>query len=175
MTILFTADPHYGHENIIKLCNRPFADSREMDAALIHGWNETVLSDSDIVWIIGDLSLSRNIPYLTSIVKQLRGRKRLIYGNHDQCRIQEYYEMGFEFVSIVPVALVQEGPIILSHEPIYNGINQHRNIFGHVHNTPIDHEGYCVSVELHNYRPVPIDVITQDHYRFKFLKKRGMK
>jgi len=33
--IFFTADLHFGHENIIKHCNRPFKSADEMDAMLI--------------------------------------------------------------------------------------------------------------------------------------------
>jgi calcineurin-like phosphoesterase family protein len=32
--VFFTADHHFGHRNIIGLCQRPFADIEEMDAAL---------------------------------------------------------------------------------------------------------------------------------------------
>ena len=32
--VYFTSDLHLGHENVIKLCNRPFDSIEEMDAAL---------------------------------------------------------------------------------------------------------------------------------------------
>ena len=34
-TIWFTADTHFGHENIIKHCGRPFQSANHMDAVLI--------------------------------------------------------------------------------------------------------------------------------------------
>ena len=36
------ADLHLGHENIIKLCNRPFASVDIMDEYLALAWNQTV-------------------------------------------------------------------------------------------------------------------------------------
>jgi len=33
--IYFTADPHFNHSNIIKLCGRPFADVGKMNSVLM--------------------------------------------------------------------------------------------------------------------------------------------
>ena len=52
--IYFTSDLHFGHSNIIKLCNRPFATVEEMDRALMEGWNKKV-KKCDTVYIIGDI------------------------------------------------------------------------------------------------------------------------
>ena len=37
--IFFTSDLHLGHENCIRLCNRPFSSIEEMDEILIENWN----------------------------------------------------------------------------------------------------------------------------------------
>ncbi|WP_258934193.1 hypothetical protein [Nesterenkonia pannonica] len=52
MTTFFTSDHHFGHANIIRYCDRPFADVAEMDEAMIDRWNETVSPD-DEVWVLG--------------------------------------------------------------------------------------------------------------------------
>lgn len=47
----YIGDPHFGHEAIIRLCNRPFADVDEMDETLINNWNSRV-TNGDTVFIL---------------------------------------------------------------------------------------------------------------------------
>ena len=51
--IFFTSDSHFGHENIIRFCKRPFNSVREMNEELIHRWNSKV-RPNDIVFHLGD-------------------------------------------------------------------------------------------------------------------------
>ena len=51
--IWYTSDLHFGHRNVIRFCERPFENEKEMGKALIENWNETV-GDNDIVFVIGD-------------------------------------------------------------------------------------------------------------------------
>ena len=47
MVYFFTADQHFSHANIIKYCNRPFDNVREMDSEIIKRHN-SVVTDKDI-------------------------------------------------------------------------------------------------------------------------------
>lgn len=76
--VFFTGCPHFEHENIIKLANRPFANADEMNATLVRNWNE-VVSNDDIVYLMGDVTWGRGIHWL----KQLNGAIAILPGNHD--------------------------------------------------------------------------------------------
>ena len=59
MKIFLTSDQHFGHQNIIKYCNRPFDFSSEgvIDCikTIFERYNEKV-SDDDIVFHLGDIA-----------------------------------------------------------------------------------------------------------------------
>ena len=76
MNCWFTSDLHFGHKNIIKYANRPFANVEEMNAALIKNWNELVKPE-DYVYVLGDVSFMRMKDTL-NILQQLNGKKGLI-------------------------------------------------------------------------------------------------
>ena len=52
--IFFTADTHFGHNNVIRFCNRPFSSAAEMDEVMIRNWNARV-TGGDTVYILGDM------------------------------------------------------------------------------------------------------------------------
>jgi calcineurin-like phosphoesterase family protein len=80
MRIWFTSDLHFGHENVIKYCNRPYSCAENMDSSLVSGWNSRV-SPADTVYCVGDFSLSTKP--VETITPKLNGKKILVLGNHD--------------------------------------------------------------------------------------------
>ena len=58
MSQWFSADLHFGHANIIRYCDRPFADVDEMNWRLVRRWNATV-APTDEVWVLGDVAMGR--------------------------------------------------------------------------------------------------------------------
>ena len=50
--IFYTADLHFGHQNVIEFDNRPFADVESMDSTLIRLWNERVKLFSILLHLI---------------------------------------------------------------------------------------------------------------------------
>ncbi len=112
--IWFTSDLHFGHEGVIRYCNRPFANLDEMHAALIKRWNERVRPD-DTVYVIGDLALC-HFSVFAPLAAQLNGTKILIQGNHDHYSVGQYRKLGFTVYREVTMKLA--GKIVrLSHYP----------------------------------------------------------
>lgn len=98
--IFFTSDLHLGHENCIRLCNRPFSSIEEMDETLIENWNHKV-TGKDTVYILGDLIYRSQKPP-EEYLRRLRGKKHLILGNHDRGWIRSCQtERFFESVNII--------------------------------------------------------------------------
>ena len=82
-TRYYTSDTHFSHALMLTACNRPFADTRDMDEALIRGWN-SVVRPEDTVFHLGDFSMAlHDGARVRSIFSRLMGHKILVLGNHD--------------------------------------------------------------------------------------------
>lgn len=83
--ILFTADLHFGHTNILKhQPNRPFAqevDTKAHDEYMLNLWKSSV-GKRDLVYILGDLTFFKSED-ARHLLEKLPGQKFLIQGNHD--------------------------------------------------------------------------------------------
>ena len=80
--IFFGSDFHFGHQNILNYCSRPYRDLEEMHLAIVSIWNNTVTPE-DTVYVLGDFSL--NPKWAELMLPQMNGTKILIPGNHDAC------------------------------------------------------------------------------------------
>ncbi len=157
MSIYFIADTHFDDVNIMNYENRPFKDVLEMNEIIISRWNE-IVSTNDIVYLLGDIG---NEGY----IKQLKGIKYLVKGNHDTKTNENYRAAGFTEVYDQPIIL--ENFWILSHEPMYVNENMpYANLFGHVHNSPLyktfSKHHYCISAERINYTPISFEEVKQN-------------
>lgn len=131
MTIYVTSDTHFGHANVIKYCNRPWASVDEMNEGIVERWN-AIVRPEDTVYHLGDVALNpkKAIPFL----ERLNGRKRLIRGNHDH-DIEKYLPY-FEWVKDYYVLKDNGMRFILFHYPISSWDGLHRgtvHLHGHSH------------------------------------------
>ncbi len=112
--IWFTSDLHIGHESVIKYCDRPFSSLSEMHIGLINNWNK-VVHDTDIVYILGDVSLGSYSDFV-NVISQMRGKKILIKGNHDKYSYGQYNKAGIQVFEELKLKMF--GKVIrLSHFP----------------------------------------------------------
>ena len=167
--IFVCADLHILYKNIIKYENRPYANTDEMDKALIKNWNSVVKAD-DKVFVLGDVAFTSKAKTI-ELVRQLNGRKTLIMGNHDRGRSVKFWQdAGFELVS--PHPIVYGGKYILSHEPFEKSSEDFFYIHGHVHSSEEyddwNNRAACVSIERLNYQPARFeDVISGKAYKHR--------
>jgi calcineurin-like phosphoesterase family protein len=155
MTTWFTADLHLGHRNIISYCKRPFADTDEMDRALLDGWNERVSPD-DEVWVLGDFALGKLAATLP-LVAGLHGRKVLVAGNHDRCWhghgrraevwTRRYLDAGFDEIVQGETTMPLGGvAATLCHFP-YRGDSHDQDRY--VEHRPADRGGWLLHGHVH--------------------------
>ena len=132
MSKFYISDLHLGHKNIIKHDNRPFGDTDEMRERLIKNWNRAV-NNNDEVYILGDFAW-KNAEGLGAL-GELRGRKFLVLGNHDNPNGE--MKGLFEWIKDYDVINDGEEEVVLCHYPIAHWYNQFRgavHLYGHVHN-----------------------------------------
>ncbi len=155
------ADTHFGHENIIKYCQRPFTNVEQMDRVMIHNWNE-VVSDNDLVYHLGDFALA-NGNRVIELIERLNGEIILIRGNHDRSGTARFLSYGFKEVH----KRLDIGKYILTHVPLPILPEGKVNIHGHVHGgIRSDAIGYiCCSVEIIGYRPTLFDFSAAEETR----------
>ena len=159
MSKLFAiSDQHYGHENIIKYCNRQATNAVEDMKAMVIAHNEVVTSN-DLVIFVGDVSCSwQGTQWLPKILKALKGRKILVKGNHDHLSKSKYVKLGFE--SVHDVLRIDE--FLFCHYPDYSPVlemakaNNLTLVCGHTHkpfNFKDDIQRINVAVDVLGLRP----------------------
>lgn len=130
--IYFISDTYFNHINIIKYCNRPFDNVKQMNEILIKNWNKFITTE-DTIYHLGDFALGRK-ENITDIVNQLNGNKYIIIGNHDKWGVNTYGELGFNVLKNAPIKL-DDYILLLSHIPVPDKQipNGFINIHGHIH------------------------------------------
>lgn len=158
MAYYFTSDTHFGHANIIRLCDRPFANVDEMNEVLAQRWNAVVRPNDDI-WHLGDFAYKGDDPSV--YFNRLNGRKHFLMGNHDDKKTRR---LGWQGVGEYAEIKHNHRGVVLCHYPFaeWNGFYRGALHFhGHQHNkvpssvtNRID-----VGVDAWDFAPVSIDTL----------------
>ncbi len=173
--VYFISDTHFGHKNVLKLCNRPFETIEEMDETIIKNWNDRVRGN-DTVYIIGDMFFRCDDP--ESILKRLHGKKHLLVGNHDGSWIHKVNTAQY-FQSISHMRETSDGKhaLTLCHYPLLSWNYQKKSymIYGHLHaNTDVDYMPLIFSrphmlnagVDINGFRPVTFNELVENNREF---------
>ncbi len=162
MSQFFTADLHFGHNNVVNFKNtdgtkaRDFDTVQDMEDAMVQMHNE-IVKPTDKVYMLGDIAF--NARGLDK-VKQMNGIKILVKGNHDQLKLNKYVDVFKD----VRGCHVMNG-LVFTHIPIH--VDQLSrfgcNVHGHLHmnrvmqGDKIDPRFLCVSVEHTDLKPIEFE------------------
>ena len=183
------SDPHLGHTNIIRYCNRPFLDreghpdTEAMNKALLRAWRETVKGNDTII-TLGDVCFKWEKEKLANTIQNLPGHKILILGNHDgekdpknrHNKLKFWYDVGFD--EVYPWPIIYNEWYILSHEPVFlNAAIPYMNVHGHWHDKSFVEPYYVnVCVEQTNYKPILLSSVlpvTEEMSKFEHVAPPG--
>src|SRR5208282_6454505 len=118
--IWFTSDFHLGHENIIKYCDRPFANAKEMDKTILDNFFSMV-KKGDTVFFLGDLSFHEDVIKSTLMAIAMAGIDfNVIVGNHDNADAIarfSYHQFKKNVYSMLDTE-IEGQPITLCHYPM---------------------------------------------------------
>ena len=166
--IYYTSDLHIGHENIIRLCKRPYSRVHQMNTDIIYKWNQKVKRE-DTVYILGDMFFKfQDIQYVKDVLKMLEGKKILIKGNHDhflqQSSWRDYFDKVCDYLKIKD----NGRDVILMHYPIEEWDGFFRgsyHLYGHVHNSDNGlrkiERRYNVGVDVNDFEPKTLDELIE--------------
>lgn len=164
MEIYFTSDLHLGHQSVLEFQNRPFSSVEEMNQTLIDNFN-SVVHANDRVYLLGDVSYRIPESQANELIRQLKGKKILIRGNHDGTYDPSLFEAMYDYHELK----YEKFKYILTHYPLMEWNGSRRNhslhLHGHIHSTGTYNAEnrangilrYDVGVDSHNYYPVSLE------------------
>ena len=179
--VYFIADTHFGHENIVKLCNRPFSSLEEMEQTIINNWNKKV-TNADMVYIVGDL-FWKSID-AGELLRKLKGKKILLEGNHDGVWLKKTDTYKY-FVEIAPLinTYIGDKAVTICHYPLIEwkgsrkvgSRKQSYLIHGHIHNkvkpeySSLFNNDHALNagVDINNFTPVTLEELIKNNIEFK--------
>jgi len=162
MSDYITADPHFYHDPIIEICNRPFKTGHQMHKEIIRRFNNRV-TNNDNLYIVGDFSYSKDKEPIRRLVEKLNGHKHLILGNHDKLNPFDYLEIGFESVHTSLEIKTPFGDYILVHDPSISQVDRTKIFLcGHIHDLFVKQKNCInVGVDVHDFYPLSTQQIKE--------------
>lgn len=158
--IWFASDMHFGHNNILSYCNRPWGTVEQMDEALVDAWNQSV-KPNDTVYHLGDWAFHNY-----ERIGQLHGDILSVPGNHDHERAKKilvYLPNGF-LGEVHYLKLSPTRRFVLCHYPFDSWRRKYKfHLHGHTHGTGGAKKNRLdVGVDATKlYRPISLDEVME--------------
>lgn len=176
--IFVSSDYHFNHDREFIWKARGFNSVDEMNETIIANHN-SVITNEDDVYLLGDICLGGGVPGITAknqaLIERLNGRIHIILGNHDTPARQEMYKMCKNVVDVKYADMIHYRGyhFYLSHFPTITSNLEKETLkqcticlFGHTHQTnnffmdmPFM---YHVGVDSHGCVPVLLDDAIDD-------------
>jgi calcineurin-like phosphoesterase family protein len=130
MSVYFTSDWHLSHTNLPNF--RKYISSPEENEKLLVEAYEKIIKKQDVVWFLGDVAFDKRG---LDVIGNLKGRKRLILGNHDLETTNADQMAVFEEIH----GMVRYKKMWLTHCPIHPDEMRRcvGNLCGHIHDQDI--------------------------------------
>ena len=171
--IWLTSDLHLGHDRAFIWGPRGFANCNEHNATIARNL-ETMITEDDDLYILGDLMLGDNNVGIDSL-KNLKCKIHIVRGNHDTDARWELYKALPNVVEMSDVIRLKYGKyhFYLSHYPTLTGNLEKEslkhmeiNLYGHTHQATNFYNDipymYHVGVDSHHNCPILLDDIINE-------------
>ncbi len=169
MTTYFTADQHFFHKNIIRYCDRPYANEKQMRTDIITRHNQVVRPDDEVIHV-GDFAMVGTSQWekVGAVLKHLNGTHHLVIGNHDDCKWDKYIACGFS--SVHSALWFKEDGICCVHDPSNWAVVQHNfdiMVCGHIHGLfDVIRESETkkvvnVGVDVRDFKPISMNQVKE--------------
>jgi calcineurin-like phosphoesterase family protein len=154
------ADPHFGHESIIRMCQRPFVDVAEMDRTMAESWRAVVRPHDDVI-VVGDFAHRMPLPKLTALFSSLPGKKHLVCGNHDG---EETKALPWTSVHDIAFTVIDSTRVVLCHYRMLSWPGSRKPttlmLYGHHHGRIPGNQQSCdIGVDVMGWAPVRLAAI----------------
>ncbi len=171
--IWFTSDTHFGHENVLNFCDRPWESIAAMNNELINTINYWVKPD-DTLYHLGDYSFRMTVQDAADLRKQIKCKDvHLIPGNHDKNWERPDISWVFRVEKPICVLKAEKRKFVLSHYPMadWQGMKHESiHLHGHIHSKGVHYNElnriqglyrYDVGIDANGYRPICLNEILQ--------------
>lgn len=154
---IFTSDLHLGDQRL-DILGRPFIDEVQCGFEILNNLQLMIAKD-DVLYVIGDLSLSLEWLERFDKATHLAKKRILIKGNYDKLEDQAYHHVFSDIIeSYIDIDIKDQYntlPCRLHHYPSKDTIDNRFSLCGHIHGAwKVQKNMLNVGVDAHHFRPL---------------------